>query len=416
MGSMPQLTGEVTYLALIFGLLVVPRALQRFLIPAPLTSFGLGMVAASFVPLFAHDATLELLATLGISSLFLVAGLEVDLQAVRRGLWVVLGHLLVRSCMIALMAWLSARYLAVSWQAATLIALAVLTPSTGFILDTLGRLGLNAAERFWVMVKAIGGEVLALLVLFGVLQSSTSERLLWASGELLLMIVLLPLIFLVLARWVMPYAPESGFSMLVMVGLIAAYLTKQLGVYYLVGAFLAGFTARLLRERIPLLAPAENLRAVRLFASFFIPFYFFHGGMSVPAGALVWQSLWLGALLAGVILPLRIAVVWLQRRFISHEDARTALKVSTALVPTLIFTLVLATILHEQFSIPDTWYGALLVYAAISTLLPALLLSKPFELDVAAGGSPEATPAEAGTVELPVPAGAAVEWGDEKAN
>lgn len=409
MGSMPQFTGEVTYLALIFGLLVVPRALQRFLIPAPLTSFGLGMVAALFVPLFAHDPTLELLATLGISSLFLVAGLEVDLQAVRRGLWVVLGHLFVRSCMIALLAWLGARYLGVSWQAATLIALAVLTPSTGFILDTLGRLGLNADERFWVMVKAIGGEVLALLVLFGVLQSSTTEHLLVASGELLLMIVLLPLIFLVLARWVMPYAPESGFSMLVMVGLIAAYLTKQLGVYYLVGAFLAGFTARLLRERIPLLAPAENLRAVRLFASFFIPFYFFHGGMSVPGGALAWQSLWLGALLAGVILPLRIAVVWLQRRFISHENARTALKVSTALSPTLIFTLVLATILHEQFQIPDTWYGALLVYAAISTLLPALVLSKPFELDVATGGPPEALPSEAGTVELPVPVDTAAE-------
>jgi Kef-type K+ transport system membrane component KefB len=405
MGNMPQLTSEVTYLALIFGLLVVPRALQRFLIPAPLTSFALGMVAALFVPLFAHDATLELLATLGISSLFLVAGLEVDLQAVRRGLWVVLGHLAVRSGMIALAAWLCARYLGVSWQAATLMALAVLTPSTGFILDTLGRLGLNDDERFWVTVKAIGGEVLALLVLFGVLQSSTSERLLWASGELLLMIVLLPLIFLVLARWVMPYAPESGFSMLVMVGLIAAYLTKQLGVYYLVGAFLAGFTARLLRERIPLLAPAENLRAVRLFASFFIPFYFFHGGMSVPAGALVWQSLWLGALLAALVLPLRIAVVWLQRRYLSHEDGFTALKVSTALVPTLIFTLVLATILHEQFALPDTWYGALLVYAAITTLLPTLVLSKPFELDVAAAAAPAAAVTEAGTVELPVPSG-----------
>jgi Kef-type K+ transport system membrane component KefB len=385
---MPQLTGEVTYLALIFALLVIPRALQRFLLPAPLASFGLGMVAALFVPVFAHDQTLELLATLGISSLFLVAGLEVDVQALRRGLAVLLGHLCVRSVMIAACAWLAVRYLGVSWQTAILIALAVLTPSTGFILDTLPRLGLNAEERFWVTVKAIGGEVLALLVLFGVLQSGSAERLAWASGELVSMIVLLPLIFLLLGRWVMPYAPESGFSMLVMVGLIAAYLTKQLGVYYLVGAFLAGFTARLLRERLPELAPAENLRAVRLFASFFIPFYFFHGGMSVPAGALAWQSLWLGALLAAVVLPLRIAVVWLQRRFISREDPRTALNVATALVPTLIFTLVLATILHEQFALPDTWYGALLVYAALSTILPALLLSRPFEIDVVGPAAP----------------------------
>ncbi len=392
MESIPQLGGEVTYLALIFGLLVVPRALQRFLIPAPLTSFGLGMVAAVFVPGFTHDATLELLATLGISSLFLVAGLEVDIKAVRSGLWEVLGHLLVRAAMIAAVTWLAIRHLAVSWQASTLIALALLTPSTGFILDTLGRLGLSDSERFWVTLKAIGGEILALLVLFAVLQSGSMEHLARASGELLLMIVLLPLIFLILGRWVMPYAPESGFSMLVMVGLIAAYLTKQLGVYYLVGAFLAGFTARLLRERIPQLAPTENLRAVRLFASFFVPFYFFHGGMTVPAGALVWESVWLGLALTAVVLPLRIGVQWLQRRLIFREDAQTALKVPVALVPTLIFTLVLATILHEQFQIPDTWYGALLVYAALTTILPALVLSKPFELDIARAAAPVPAP------------------------
>lgn len=407
MSYVPRITGEVAYLLLIFALFVVPRAVQRLLIPAPLTSFGLGMVAALFVPAFSHDATLELLATLGISSLFLVAGLEVDVHALRRGVWVMLGHLAVRSVLIAGCAWLGVQYLAVTWPMAILGALALLTPSTGFILETLPSLGLNAEERFWVTVKAIGGEILALVVLFGVLQSSSLQQLSMASGELLAMIVLMPLIFLLLGRWVMPYAPESGFSMLVMVGLIAAYLTKQLGVYYLVGAFIAGFTARLLRERLPQLAPHENLRAVRLFAGFFIPFYFFHGGMSVPAGALVWESVWLGALVAAVILPLRITVLWLQRRFLAGEDARTALKVSVALAPTLIFTLVLATILHEQFKIPDPWFGALLVYAALSTLLPAFVLSKPFDVEgtgTAEEPGPVATPPAEGAA-LPEPQG-----------
>jgi len=401
MPNMPRVTGEVAYLALIFGLLVVPRAIQRFLIPAPLTSFGLGLVAALFIPAFTHDPTLELLSTLGISSLFLVAGLEVDLHSLRKGLWVVLGHLLVRSCTLVLASWIGMRWLGVGQQVAVLLALALLTPSTGFILESLSRLGLTGDERFWVTVKAIGGEILALLVLFGVLQSGSIGQLVEASGELLAMIVLLPLLFWLLGRWVMPYAPESGFSMLVMVGLIAAYLTKQLGVYYLVGAFLAGFTARLLRERIPELAPAENLRAVRLFAGFFIPFYFFHGGMSVPGGALVWQSLLLGAAVTAVVLPLRIASVWLQRRVISREDNPTALKVATALTPTLIFTLVLATILHDQFGIPDSWYGALLVYAALNTILPSLLIAKPFDLDVA--GDTEAAAGAAGNGSRPGP-------------
>jgi Kef-type K+ transport system membrane component KefB len=400
---LPQLTAQVAYLLLIFGLLVVPRAVQRLSIPAPLTSFALGMAAALFVPAFTHDTTLELLATLGISSLFLLAGLEVDVHALRRSVKVLVAHLVVRSGLLALSAWLAMRYLAVSWQVGTLISLALLTPSTGFILETLPSLGLNEEERFWVTVKAIGGEVLALIVLFGVLQSDSLQQLGWSSAELLAMIVLMPLVFLLLGRWVMPYAPESGFSMLVMVGLIAAYLTKELGVYYLVGAFIAGFTARLLRERLPQLAPQENLRAVRLFAGFFIPFYFFHGGMSVPGGALAWESLWLGALVACIVLPLRIAVVWLQRRILAGEDARTALKVSTALAPTLIFTLVLATILHEKFAIADTWFGALLVYAALTTMLPSLTLRKPFDLEPTHSGDAAAADQEI----APVPAAAA---------
>jgi hypothetical protein len=64
------------------------------------------------------------------------------------------------------------------------------------------------------------------------------------------------------------------------------------------------------------------------------------------------------------------------------EDARTSLNISVALAPTLIFTLVLATILRERYAIPESWYGGLLVYAAVSTMLPTLILAKPFDIDV----------------------------------
>src|SRR5512133_3089966 len=46
--------------------------------------------AAERVP---HDATLPLLATFGIASMFLVAGLEVNLDELRRGARVLAGHL-----------------------------------------------------------------------------------------------------------------------------------------------------------------------------------------------------------------------------------------------------------------------------------------------------------------------------------
>jgi Kef-type K+ transport system membrane component KefB len=190
------------------------------------------------------------------------------------------------------------------------------------------------------------------------------------------MIVGIPLLFGVLARLVVPYAPGSEFSLLVMVGLIAAYLTDEIGVHYLVGAFLAGFIARLLRTRMPGLASPENLHAIQLFASFFVPFYFFYSGMGVPAAALHWDALRWGLLLSAAALPLRIGIVWCQRRFIRGETAAGSLRVATALAPTLIFTLVLATILRDRFKVGDTLYGALLVYAAITTLLPSLVLAK----------------------------------------
>lgn len=386
---MPAVTSEVVYLLLIFGLLVIPRALQRFRIPAPLTSFAFGMVAAVFLVGFSQDATLALLATLGISSLFLFAGLEVQIEDLKRGMWPLLTHLLARACTLAATAWLSIHFLALSWQVSALLALVLLTPSTGFILDTLSRLGLTEDERYWVTVKAVGGELLALVVLFVVLQSGSMERLGLSSAALAAMIIGLPLLFIGLGRLVLPHAPGSEFSLLVMVGLIAAYITYRLGVYYLVGAFLAGFIARLLRRRMPLLASDENLRAIQMFASFFVPFYFFYMGMRVPSGALSWDALLWGIGLSAVVLPLRIGAIWLHRRMTGGETARGSLRVATALTPTLIFTLVLATILRERFQVSDALYGALLIYAAISTLLPSLVLARPVDFNVLVGPLPE---------------------------
>jgi Kef-type K+ transport system membrane component KefB len=385
---MNSVTTELGYLALILALLVVPRALQRFLLPAPLTSFGFGLVAALVLSGFGPDTTLALLATLGISSLFLFAGLEIDVGALRHGLGPLLAHLAVRSLTLAGFTAAGMYVFDLPWNAACLLALALLTPSTGFILETLARLGLDDKERFWVTTKAIGGELLALLVLFVVLQSVSIERLAWSSAALIAMIVLLPVIFAALGRYVAPYAPGCEFSLLVMVGLLAAYLTKQLGVYYLVGAFLVGMVARLLRERMPALASEENLHAVKLFASFFVPFYFFNSGINVPSGALQWKSLWLGLALTAAVTPFRIGVIWAQRRFLVHEDTRSSLRVAVALAPTLIFTLVLAGILRERFAVPDALYGGLLVYAALTTLLPSLALSRPFALDVTDLGVP----------------------------
>ncbi len=372
---------ELVYLALIFALLVVPRALQRFRIPAPLTCllFGIGVMLA--LGDGAHDPVVALLATLGISSLFLFAGLEVELGELRRERWPLLAHLAIQLACLFVTGWLAWRFAGFQWQAAGLLALALLTPSTGFIIDTLGRLGLDEHERFWVTNKAIAGELMALVALFVILLADDPVQLAVSSGVLLVLIVGLPLLFVALGRWVLPQAPGSEFSLLVMVGLISAYATYKLGVYYLVGAFIAGLVARLLRKRMPALASDGNLHAVRLFASFFVPFYFFKAGTNVPAGALSFEALGIGVALTLVVLPLRIATVWLQRRAMFGENFRASLRVATALAPTLIFTLVLAGIMRERFHVSDAVFGGLLLYAALNTLLPSLVFRMGFDVD-----------------------------------
>ena len=372
---------ELVYLLLIFGLLVIPRALQRLKIPAPITCLALGIGAMLAWGDRTHDPVVVLLSTLGISSLFLFAGLEVEIQALRRGLGRLLVHLGIRVGSMLVVGWLGWRYMDLGWQAAALLALALLTPSTGFILDTLERLGLDEEERFWVTSKAIAGELLALAVLFVALQAGDPMQFAASSGAMVALLVGLPLLFMALGRWVMPHAPGSEFSLLVMVGMVAAYVTFNLGVYYLVGAFIAGLTARLLQDRMPKLASFDNIHALRLFATFFVPFYFFHAGTGISRDALTWDALLIGLAITAIVLPLRVGMIWLQRRILFKENHESAMRVSVALAPTLVFTLVIAQILYERFQLPGPLFGGLVLYTVLNTLLPSLVLKQTFDID-----------------------------------
>jgi Kef-type K+ transport system membrane component KefB len=119
-----------------------------------------------------------------------------------------------------------------------------------------------------------------------------------------------------------------------------------------------------------------NLHAVRLFSSFFVPFYFFKEGMEVPAGALAWKAVLYGLALAAVVIPIRIGKDWIESLIFSRRKGGSGMRVAVALVPTLIFTLVIAGMLHDQFHINDELFGGLLIYSAIATILPSFVLPK----------------------------------------
>lgn len=388
---------ELQYLLIVVGLFIIPRLLQRFRIPSAITCVFLGASLGMGFRLFHDDTVVPLLATLGIVSLFLFAGLEVDFAELRRGLAVTAGHLTLQVALLAFGIWIFGWLFDLDWRPSLLMALAIFTPSTGFILDSLPAFGLTAQQQYWVKTKAISSELVALLALFVVVQSGSLAALTLSSIALAAMVAVLPWVFRAFALRVLPFAPKSEFAFLLILALICAYLTRHMGVYYLVGAFVVGVTAVRLRKQLPALASERLLIGIELFASFFIPFYFFKAGLHLKREFFAWQSLLLGLAFVVVTVPLRLGMTACFRRIALAEPMREGVRVGISLIPTLVFSLVLADILRERYGLADHIFGAIIVFALLNTAVPGLFLrSVPpeFASPEAPRSAPETAPSE----------------------
>ena len=372
---------DIAFVALLFALFVVPKALQRYRLPSAITSLLMG-AGATALGFFHNDPTLHLLSTFGIVALFLFAGLEIDGHELRRQASPLILHGLIWSLLLAIGAAVATFVFGFGVRPAVLIALALLTPSTGFILSSLAGFGLHESERFTVKTYAIASELLALTVLFFVLQSTSPGRLAVAVGAMLGVIIVIPLAFRLFARLVAPHAPRSEFAFLLMVAIVCAYATRRLGVYYLVGAFLVGIAAQRFRSELPAMSSEKMVDALESFGSVFIPFYFFHAGTEIVRDQITLRAIAIGLVLVALLIPLRIGVTLLQRRFALRDQVAAARRISIALVPTLVFTLVITDILNTNFGIAKYMLGALVLYTVINTSIPAFVLhSAPPEFE-----------------------------------
>ncbi|HSU96960.1 MAG TPA: cation:proton antiporter, partial [Gemmatimonadaceae bacterium] len=373
--------GDIAFVALLFALFVVPKALQRYRLPSAITSLLMG-AGATALGLFHNDPTLHLLSTFGIVALFLFAGLEIDGHELRRQASPLIVHGIVWSVVLAVGSAIAAFGFGFATRPAVLIALALLTPSTGFILSSLSGFGLLDAERFAVKTYVIGSELLALMVLFFVLQSTSLGRLAFAVAAMIGVVTIIPLMFRLFARLVAPHAPRSEFAFLLMVAIVCAYATTRLGVYYLVGAFLVGVAAQRFRSELPAMSSEKMVDALESFGSVFIPFYFFHAGTEIVREQITTRAIVVGLILIALLIPVRIGITVLQRRFFLKDSTAVARRIGIALVPTLVFTLVIVDILNTNFGIEKYILGALVLYTVINTSIPAFVLhSAPPEFE-----------------------------------
>mgnify|MGYP000648421922 CR=1 FL=1 len=364
---------EAQSLLLIFALFVFPRFLTPFKIPTGITTFILGVCASLFFDVFSHNSTIVVLSTFGIVSLFLLAGMDVD----SKELWghkKELGTHLFIALIFLIFVYIFVHFgLKLTGRSGFLFSLALVAPSTGFIISSLVSLNLNDDQKYWIKTKAISFEILALVAMFFVIRSASFFDLVLGSILIALMIFVLPYIFSFFAKHIAPYAPNSEFGFLLLIALLCASITENLGAYYLAGAFIVGIVAQRFEEQLPDIFSEKMIGAIKIFSAFFIPFYFFKSGSSLKASDFSISALAYGAVLLIILTPVRYYSFILQRRYLFSESKNANHHVALNLLPTLVFGLVIANILKTKFQIPTFLYGALIVYTLGTTLLPILL-------------------------------------------
>jgi len=173
---------ELEYMLIFATTLTIPKLLLRFKIPSGLTAMGLGVVFSQFDSTLTHNEVFKFLSLIGITSLFLFAGLEIDTEEMKSEKIYLTKYLTKFILVMAIIA--SAIYFlaGVEFKYACLIALALFTPSAGFILSSLHTVQVSEEEENWIKSKAISKEVVSILLLFFILQSGNPLMMLFVSA------------------------------------------------------------------------------------------------------------------------------------------------------------------------------------------------------------------------------------------
>ena len=365
---------EIKYFILIISVLLVPKIIMRFRVPSGITAITMGVLTSYFLGWFDTSQTVGVLASLGITSLFLFAGLEIDLYELKKDAPVLIKHILKSAVIIAICSAGLEWALDLETRVAVILSLGLTTPSTGFILNSIDSFQFTETQKYWIRSKAIAKEILALLILFFALQSQSYTKLGLSLGAMLLMVILLPLAFRFFIKAIAPFARDSEVTFMILMAFVCGVVTMKLGTYYLIGAFIAGVVAAQFRHFIKTENSEKMLYSISFFASLLIPFYFFKAGLKIDVTQISAYSILYGLAFLVIFVPIRYANVFLSIRLFLPECWSSRYQISLSLMPTLIFGLVIASILREKFGVPIDIVNGLIIYTVLSSIIPSALL------------------------------------------
>jgi Kef-type K+ transport system membrane component KefB len=381
--NLTEISIEIKYIITLFVVLFLPKILLRFRIPSGLTALFLGILCTQTLGWFQDSQVLLLLSRLGITSLFVFAGMEIDLKVLAQHKKPLLKSLANSILLIIFTALIINLMTGLSIQISLISAIAIFTPSAGFILSSLKYYKLNEEEVFWIKLKAIAKEIAAVLILFIALKLDNPFDLIKTTTIFGFGVLVLTPLFKIYLNKIAPYAPKSEVSFLVLISFIFGVIAKKLGTYYLVGAFAVGIVAGQFNFFTTGKEAKRIEDSLQSFYNIFIPFYFFSTGLIVTSDFFTLPGLWVGIALVLTIIPIRILSVVYSIKFFLPEFWNERGPISVALVPNLIFGLVVMSILKTEFLVPNLYLSGILIYTIVASLIPAFYFeqSPPIEYD-----------------------------------
>ncbi len=317
-----------------------------------------------------------MLARLGITSLFLFAGMEIDIENLKSNTKPLSKHVSKFLILIVLTTVVFVSVFEVSNLTGVLISVAILTPSAGFILSSLQSYELTEKEVYWIKLKAICQEMAAIVILLFVLQADSVSSILQVLLGYAVMILVLPSVFRFFLKYIAPFAPKSEVSFLIIIAFITGIIAKKLGTHYLVGAFITGIVAGQFNHFVSSKEATRILDSLAAFFYIFVPFYFFKAGLAVTGDMLTTSGLFIGLLLAAIFIPFRLWSICMSVKYFLEASIGHRVKIAVALTPNLIFGLVVVGILQDTLAVGPSLLSGLVVYTVLASSLPALYFDK----------------------------------------
>ncbi len=362
----------VEFILLLTGLFLIPKFFIRYHIPEPISEIFLGVLLGPIViGVFGKDVIIEIMGTIGIITLFFIAGYEVNIEKLRTKTRTLkengLIHL-VLICILAVLIMLTTKY---KWSIGFLIAMALLTPSAGFILSSLKILHLKENIKEWIESKVISAEIFTLLLLLIILNADNPSTLFTVTLGLAFLFFLLPYILAFFFKYIIVRANHADTFFIFLLAILVAYCTHLIGVHYIIGAFFVGLAVNRFRDSKSNTNHINNEKIRDTFISFssiFVPFYFFSIGLGIESKMISVWSVSIAILLFASIFSAKILISFIHRRLTLRESFRDSIFVALLTTPTLLFTFVIAELIHADIS--ETTYGVLIIYALLSASIP----------------------------------------------